>query len=139
MDPVGTFKLEDLQREHLQNLFNSKFNFVDGQVWMVDYPVASRSIGKCAMECGPFVCFYAEAFVKGWSFKNMPDLKTYRWHLINLLVGQCNGFADKRRKKCYRCEVAVLDKVMCSFCMQKAHLSCLKSAVIRGKEYLFCT
>jgi len=139
LDPVSCFVLPPEDKLVLQNLFNPKFGYNETAVWKVLYPSAALSVEDRAMQCGPFVCFYAEAIAEGWSLLEMPDVNQYRKHIAATLIGKCSPFPDKRKKKCYRCKEVMSDNDACDFCKRMAHQKCFTEVILRGRSYNTCS
>jgi len=138
LDPVNSFKLSSKQRLAIQNLFNPKYNFVRSDNWEITYPKASLSIGDKALQCGPFLCYYAEACVNGWNLEKFPDVETYRIHVLSTLIGGCSPFSgSKSTKKCFYCKLGTKTEG-CDFCGRPAHVNCLQQFTIRGRTYNVC-
>lgn len=141
MDPVGSFQLDACKQEKLKTFFNKNLSFEDGTVWEVKYPDAALSVGQKALECGPFVCFYAEASVRGWSFLQMPNVKWYRQRIISTLIGSCQPLIDNTANTtCLQCQKEFSEESKCSFCSfcgVKKHKTCLRSCVFTS-EYNIC-
>ncbi len=95
------------------------------------YPERSLSAGSSSNQCGPYICYYAEASVKGFDFENMPDVENYRCHIINTIIGSCKNPIASRL-------VNSKDTNKCAFCKQNCKLSNLVSVNIRGRELYVC-
>ncbi|CAL8145417.1 unnamed protein product [Orchesella dallaii] len=127
LDPIRAYKISFRKRKILQNLFNPKLHYDVKDKWEVRYPKATLSIGKRAMQCGPCVCYYADAIVNGKLLVEMPDVTRYREHIAAVLVGNCLPNSDKRKKVCHKCGKIVENKEACDFCKRIAHHNCLKN------------
>jgi len=126
------------QKANLEKCFNNLYGYAPKTKWTMRNPKAARSFGKDARQCGPFLCFYAEAVVKNWNVDEMPPIAEFRSHILATLFGKCS-LEKTRKKKCHLCihdDTMQLD--ICAFCRHYAHSACLEAKVIKGKTYLVC-
>lgn len=133
LDPSGDFSVPAHFTKNLRSIFNSKFGYSKNAAWKESFPERSLSQGSDAIQCGPFICFYAEASVKGIAFNKMPNVENYRTHILNTIIGNCKPKAEKRP----------LTKIhtksnKCAFCNRHVDVSSLKTVVIRGHEFDVC-
>lgn len=56
---------------------------------MTVYPDIAQAAAISPFQCGPSVCYCAEAFIQGWNFSEMPDFENYRVHILATLMGKC--------------------------------------------------
>ncbi|CAL8068452.1 unnamed protein product [Orchesella dallaii] len=138
LDPVACYKLTSRQKVILETLFNTKYSFNAGTLWKVTYPKASVSAGTDAIQCGPLICFYAEAISKGWSLEAFPGVDKYREHISSILIGSCSPLSLKQPKKCIHCQIAIKSEERCDFCHRFSHFNCLEKIFVRGRVYNVC-
>lgn len=115
--------------------FNKKLSLKNSTDWKVKYP---KAVEQNANECGPFICFYAEASVRDWSFLQMPNVEWYRQRIISTLIGSCEPIIDNpANETCPQCQQEVPEESKCSFCGIRKHKTCLRSCVF-SDEYNVC-
>ena len=134
---MGQFKLPTSLQKVIQKA--SDFHCYSDKRWNpVTYPVCSLSTGDLAEQCGPFICYYAEAFLQNMSLVDFPDIKLYREHIVATLVGSCDVSEDLI-SDCHVCKLAKKSrKENCQFCERIVHIECLKRISCRGKLYSIC-
>lgn len=133
------FVLEEFYKKNLLSFFNEKLGYRNGETWKILYPDADRSVGKKALQCGPFLCFYADATAAGWSLLSAPDIREYRDHILARLIGACCPMQPMEMTRCYKCNSKITNKApRCNFCNRIAHLSCLKRVIARGRSLNIC-
>lgn len=126
-DPEGTFRLSQSEVIKLGNVFNVKFSFGRRDSWRVEYPDIALSKEDTAIQCGPFVCYYTEAIMRGWPLKEIPDIRTYRNHILATILGNCSLRMKTGKKGGHKCD----------FCGANSEKECAK-VMVRGEIYSIC-
>ncbi len=137
LDPAGNIPISLSLKSALQNVFNPRFKYQKNQNWDILYPTRALSEGSMALQCGPFICYYAEALLNGWTLEEMPNVDDYRNHIINTLIGNC-ALNVKKRNKCIRCGKSADIVTKCNFCGATCHESCLNAVGVRGRQFNIC-
>jgi len=138
-DPVGCMKLSKQQVRFVSKLFQPKYHMTGNEKWSVTYPNCARSLESTALQCGPFICFYAEAILKNWDLQKMPDVKQYRNHIINTILGPCKRCGNLKKNVCSVCFRDVKqNKAQCHFCSTVVHKDCLSMIRFRGNSFSIC-
>lgn len=128
-DPVEAYELPTPKKKVLEALFNKKLSYCCGTSWDISYPPAVRSFEERASQCGPFICFYAEASIKGWSLLAMPDVDVYRTHIAATLFGNCKPSFKPR---------AGPASAKCDFCKKLSPKTKLQEITVRGYKFSVC-
>jgi len=135
---MGNFALPAKYKKLIQKQFNLKYGH-DNADWKVLSPEVVRSVGENALQCGPFVCYYAEGVLRNWKMTVIPSVVLFRKHILATLFGGCS-LQKSSNGKCGVCNIKARSSIFqkCSFCERLVHKSCLEETTLRGYSYWVC-